>query len=242
MRRNNEYPAKVCGIKTGPRLVTVMVFALCAGGCVRRDGRNSDCRWPAETSHPPVSARHLSADAEFAEDLAIRYADVHFGRRTPNASPTYPIERDGCMERLFEEIGKEHGVPVEQVSASLGRNRAYIDMAEVLPFALLYGLAAVVCARMLWRRYAPAEDGWAPGITMAVFVSLALAAGGTLLGEIWNWIVETHRMGNNHMSYRANRLFFAKHRLELFVAALMIFWLAAINAARRVRLEHFDGR
>jgi hypothetical protein len=37
-------------------------------------------------------------------------------------------------------------------------------------------------------------------------------------------------------------LFFAKHRLELFVAALMIFWLAAIHAARRVRLEHFNGR
>jgi len=229
-------------MKTGPRLVIVMVFALCAGGCVRRDGRNSDCRWPGETSHHPVSARHLSEDAEFAEDLAIRYADVHFGRRTPNAGPNYGPERDRCMERLFEEIGKEHGVPVEQVSGSLGRNRAYIDMAEVLPFALLYVLAAIVCARMIWHRYAPAEDGWAPGITMALFVSLAFAAGSTLLGEMWNWIVETHRIGNNHISYRAGRLFFAKHRLELFAAALMIFWLAAINAARRVRLEHFDGR
>ncbi len=239
---NDEYLAKVRRMKTGPRLVILMVFVLGAGGCVRRDGRNSDCNWPGETSNHPVSARHLSADAEFAEDLAIRYADVHFGRRTPNAGPNYPVERDRCMERLFEEIGKEHGVPVEQVSGSLGRNRAYIDMAEVLPFALLYGLAAIVCARMIWRRYAPAEDSWAPGITMALFVSLALAAGSTLLGEMWNWTVETHRIGNNHISYRANRLFFAKHRLELFVAALMIFWLAAMNAARRVRLEHFNGR
>ncbi len=115
-------------------------------------------------------------------------------------------------------------------------------MAELLPFALLYGLAAIVCARMIWCRYPPAEDGWALGVTMAVFISLAFAAGCTLLGEMWNWIVETHRIGNNHISYRANRLFFAKHRLELFVAGLMIFWLAAINAARRVRVEHFNGR
>jgi len=80
-------------------------------------------------------------------------------------------------------------------------------LAEILPFELLYVLAAILSARMIWCRYAPAEDGWAPGIAMALFVSVALAAGGTLLGEMWNWSVETHRIGNNHMSYRADRLF-----------------------------------
>jgi hypothetical protein len=120
--------------------------------------------------------------------------------------------------------------------------RAHIDLAEVLPFALLYGLAAIMSARMIWRRYLPAEDGWAPGITMALFVSLALATGSTMLGEQWNWFVEGHRIGNNHMSYRADRLFWAKHRPALFAAAFMIFWLAAIIAARRVRLKHFNGR
>ena len=220
----------------------VMVFILGSGGCVRRDGRNSDCRWPGETPKHPISARHLSADAEFAEDLAIRYADVHFGLRTPNPSENYGAERDRCMQRLFEEIGKEHSVPAGVVSGSLGRNRAYIDIVEALPFALLYGLTAIVAARMIWRRYAPAEDGWAPGITMTLFLSLALAAGSTMLGEVWNWFVEGHRIGNHHMSYRADRLFWAKHRFELFAAALMIFWLAVINAARRVRLDHFNGR
>lgn len=229
-------------MRTGPRLVIVMLLVLGAGGCVRRDGRNSECRWPGETSNRAVSARHLSADAEFAEDLAIRYADAHFGRRSPNPSEKYPEERELCMERLFEEIGKQHGVPAAQVAGSLGRNRAYIDLAEVLPFALLYGLAATAVARMIWRRYLPAEDGWAPGITMALFLSLALALGGTMLGEQWNWFVETHRIGNNHMSYRADRLFWAKHRFELFAAALMAFWLAVIDAARRMRSEHFKGR
>jgi hypothetical protein len=44
------------------------------------------------------------------------------------------------------------------------------------------------------------------------------------------------------MSYRANRLFWRNHRPELFVAALLIFWLAAILAACRVCLVHSDGR
>jgi hypothetical protein len=39
------------------------------------------------------------------------------------------------------------------------------------------------------------------------------------------------------MSYRVWRMFWPKHRLELFVAGLLIFWLAAINAARRIRVE-----
>jgi hypothetical protein len=229
-------------MKSGSRLVIVMVFVVGTGGCVRRDGRNSDCRWPGETSNPPVSVRHLSADAEFAEDLAIRYADAHFGPRSSNPSETYGAERDRCMERLFAEIGKEHGVPAGQVSGALGRNRVYVDLAEVLPFALLYGFTAIVVARMIWHRYAPAEDGWAPGITMALFVSLALAAGSTMLGELWNWFVEGHRIGNNHMSYRADRLFWARHRFTLFAAALLIFWLAVIHAARRIHLEHFKER
>ena len=112
----------------------------------RVTGRNPDCRWPAEASHHSADLRHLSADAEFAEDLAIRYADIHLGRRNP--SEEYGAERDRCMAKLFEEIAKEHGVPVERVSSSLGRNRAYIDVAEILPFALLYGLAAVTIAQM----------------------------------------------------------------------------------------------
>ena len=72
------------GRKTGPRLVFLMVFVLGAGGCVRRDGRNSDCRWPGDTSTHSVSARHLSADAEFAEDV-----EKILGRRRPWNPPAW---------------------------------------------------------------------------------------------------------------------------------------------------------
>ena len=226
-------------MRPGLRLAVALVIALGAPGCVQRDGRNSDCRWPAEASNHSADARRLSADAEFAEDLAIRYADTHFGRH--NSTLEKGVERDRCLGKLFEEVAEEHGVPVEQVSSSLGRNRAYIDIAESLPFALLYGLAAVAIARMNWRRYSPDEHGWTIGITMASFLSLVLAAGSTMLGELWIWTAEGFRIGNEHMSYRSNRLFWARHRFELFAGAFMIFWLAAINAARRLCSERSSG-
>jgi hypothetical protein len=209
----------------------VLLLGTCA--CMRRDGRNSDCRWPAENPKHRADARHLSAGAEFAEDLAIRYADTHYGRHSANPSEAYGAERDRCMEALFAEAAKEHGVAPKQVATSLGCNRAYIDLAMSVPFILLYCFAAAVLARAVWNRYPPVEDGWTPGAVMTLFLSLVVAAGSTLLGEQWNWFAETHRIGNGHMSYRADRLWWGRHRLELFVGAVVVFLIFGFVAGRR---------
>jgi len=138
------------------------------------------------------------------------------------------------MASLFEQVAKEHGVPVELVSRSLGRDRAGIDLAINLPFLLLYCLAAIAVARWLWRKYQPAEHGWIPGVMMAVFLSLAMAIGCTMLGEVWSWIAEGHRVGNSHMSHRVERLWWVRHQSGLFAGAVIAFWVAAAAAARRV--------
>jgi hypothetical protein len=129
------------------------------------NGRNSDCKWPTEVARHSLDARHLSADAEFAEDLAIRYGDVHHGLRTPGyvSGEAYVAARDQCMQTLFKQIARDHGVPVGLVSDALGRNRAYIDAAVNLPFVLLYCFAAVTMGRMIWLRYPPIQHGWVPG-------------------------------------------------------------------------------
>src|ERR1700737_1098877 len=103
--------------RTRPHLVATLVLLLFAVGCVRRNGRNSDCRWPAEATDHPANTQHLSEDAEFAEDLAIPHADIHHGLRTPYyvSGEAYATARDRCMGALFEQIAKEHGVPVEHV-------------------------------------------------------------------------------------------------------------------------------
>jgi len=216
-----------------PTMLLALLLATCA--CVRRDGRNSDCQWPGENPRHPPDARHLSADAEFAEDLAIRYADTHYGLHSPNPSEDYGPMRDACRDKLFAAIAKEHGILPEQAANSLGKNRAYIDAAIYLPFALLYCLASTVAAAWIWRRYPPIDDGWLPGVVMTVFLSVAVAAGCMLCGEQWGWVAETYRIGNKHMSYRADRIWWGRHRLELFTGAVVLFWVFGALATRRVK-------
>jgi hypothetical protein len=213
------------------------MIILCLAGCVRSDGRNSDCQWPGESSTNRASVWHLSEDSEFAEDLAIRYADVHRGLRTPYyvSGQAYNAARDSCMATLFAQIAKVHQVPVQDVYSSLGRNRVYIDLIGILPFALVYCFVVAAVSRLIWRRYPPVEDGWIPAIVMFLLLSLAFAVGGFMLGEVWSWIVERYRVGNPHMSYRAQRLIWPRHATALFTGAIVIFWLAALESARRLR-------
>src|ERR1051326_5925361 len=62
----NTIPARRVRItmRMGALSATLLVF-LATVGCVRRDGRNSDCKWPTEIASHGADARHLSADAEF---------------------------------------------------------------------------------------------------------------------------------------------------------------------------------
>ena len=71
-------------------------------------------------------------------------------------------------------------------------------------------------------------------MVMMVMVSLAFAVGGVMLGEMWSWAVEGYRVGNSHMSYRAERLIWSRHRGALFVRALVLFWVVAGGVGRRM--------
>jgi hypothetical protein len=107
-----------------------------------------------------------------------------------------------------------------------------------LPFVLVYCFAAAAVAGTIWRRYPPVEHGWISGAIMTLLLSLAFALGSTMLGETWSRLVESYRIGNSHMSYRDDRLPGARHRTGLFVGALIVFWLAAAEFARRTQSNH----
>ena len=137
-----------------------MLFLVAAAGCVRRDGRNTDCHWPGEIAAKALKAdqpgygKHLSEDAEFAEDLAIRYTDAHHGPRSGHfeSHEAAGRARNRCLTAMFGEVAKAHAVTPAEVFKFLGRNRGLIDLAVNLPFALLYGFAmSMIAGRILSR-------------------------------------------------------------------------------------------
>lgn len=195
-----------------------LLFVMALAGCVRRDGRNSDCKWPAEPKPLAAGGPHLSQDAEFAEELAIRYMDTHHGPRDPQAASQ---AKNRCMGILMGEIGKEHGISPQEAFRHFGQRSLAADLAMNLPFLLLFALAADFTARRLLGRYP------LPVIALA---TVCFGAAGLVLAEQWSTLAEVARVGNWHLSNRALRLPIALHRGEIFVAAAALF--AAIAAIR----------
>ena len=153
---------------TGWRWLALLPLLMVLTGCVRREGRNPDCRWPVEPGAVVLQAgsrdyaSHLRADAELAEELAIEYMDVHYGPRSPEAAGQ---AKNRCLGVLFGEIGKSHGVTPREVFAFLDRRSLGVDVALNAPFFVAYGLAAWFAAGRLLRRY-PARDGWVRAAVM----------------------------------------------------------------------------
>ncbi len=213
----------------------IMSFLLLAGlaACSGRDRRNSDCEWPLETAisldlHNPGQVRHLNNDALLAEDLAIRYADVHWGQRTGHlgGADVYVAKRDACMAALFSAIAKNHDVTMQQVRDSLARRRLSFDAAVLLLFAALYCFVAGHVARRVGRRF-PVRESPAATLSFTAVTSVAVSVAGALLGETWSFYAEGIRLGNQHLSYRAMRIPWVNHRMEFFLACVFLYWLAA---------------
>ena len=173
----------------------------------------------------PSQERRLSDDAEFAEDLAIRYADARRGPRSGHfeGMAEYGRTREQCMAALFKLIGSTHGVTEEQVRRSLGRRRTGLDLAVILSFAALYGWLAYVIARRLYRLYA--HEGLLTEVVMTIFASAAVSAAGVGLGEEWSLLMENYRLSRGHLSYRVMRIPWTHHRLGLFVGGVVLFCL-----------------
>src|SRR5512142_464694 len=141
------------------KLVWLLVSAF-AAAAAHRAQPNSRCEWPPQAFDPidvsrPADRQRLARDAEFAEDLAIRYADAccgpHSGRFVDMES--YGRQRDRCMNALFERSAHDHGVTAADVRRALAYRPRTFDLAVLFSFAALYAAGAYLVAAAVERRF-----------------------------------------------------------------------------------------
>ena len=219
----------------------MVLLAISLSACVRRDGRNPNCEWPAEpvarSLNPsgPADARHLRKDIEFAEELAIEYMDARHWQRSGNLQPLSANQTlHACLTSLAAQIGKSHNVPPRELAQFFGRRSRAVDLAINLPFLVLYWLLAVFLITWLLSRY-PLTEGWTSTLVMLVLASLLFTVGGMLIGPQWSLAAENLRVGTGHLSYRVDRLPLVRHQLAFIVLCFIIFWTAAATRVWRWR-------
>ena len=188
--------------------VIAVLVSISLSGCVRRGGRNPDCRWPGESDANGLApnqrgyADHLRDDVEFAEELAVEYMDARHGPRSGafESHQAASRARNACLDALIGQIARSHKVSPGEVRQFLGRRSLAIDVAVTLPFVVLYVFFVRMLAGLLRRRYPP-EDGWTAALVMIVLASLAVGAAGMMAGQQCSMLVENIRIGNGHLSY-----------------------------------------
>src|SRR5690242_16397195 len=143
-------------ITTELRLLVALAISLAYTGCVRRQGRNSDCIWPEVNARPLDPSRrgdagHLREDVELAEDLAVRYMDAQLRSQSAQLRPgRAPGEvTNTCRNSLLKQISTSHNVSPREVVQFFGRRSLASDFIVILPFFLLYALLAIMLAGWL---------------------------------------------------------------------------------------------
>ena len=189
---------------------------------------NDKCVWPPE---PPARLdlrnrghqRHLVDDVRVAEELGIRYDDSRRAQGTP--APGKPLTRDECDTALFNEIAASHAVSLDDVRDARRRlARETWNPAMYLPLAALYAVTALTTARRIRRRFHWPDEKAAVIVAATLLTSVVMSASLLPLGHLWGGVVEMVRVGNQHMSYRADRLGWRGYDREVFILGVLLVW------------------
>ena len=215
-------------------LVAFAVLLVLGLPACSRVGTGRTCEWrPTDgpsrlDSQDRSQVLHLTDEALRAEDAAIRYADLHHGRRSGAyvGREAYQEIRDSCMTELFEALATHHSVTVAQVRDSVYYRRTSVDVLILMSFVAFYSMVANPMIRWL-SQSAFFEVAGLRWVATSVAACGAAAAGLVLFG-LYFAAFEMIRIGNTHMSYRAWRHPWVQHKSELLVGGVILFVLLAV--------------
>jgi hypothetical protein len=185
---------------------------------------NATCEWPARGSTELSLREHV----QLAEDVAIRFADAR------GESPQWRANRETYEALLFDRIASDRGVSLVTVlEARQQLAERPFDWSVNLPMAVLTVALGFAWGRWVTGRFAVDERTVA---ALAVAVgAVAIAFTVVAVGQIWAGVIETWRIGNGHLSYRAFRIPWQHHRTVTFTLAAFAVVLVSATELRRRR-------
>jgi hypothetical protein len=243
-----------------PALWLVLIGVLSAGigatyvtcpGCVDRSRVNSVCEWTGDAAFPldlqnPAHRQHLVADAQLAEELAIRRADAEHQRLYGSYGHGGLIDhgrlRNECMAQLVTRIERDHGVTPGQVALAREQRDWRFDLAVVLLFLPCFCFGATTVYLALRRRFS--STGYVE-LVATLLTGVVVSLLGLGAGQLWSAVWETIRVGNGHMSLfrSASYTVWTEHHAgALFICGVLLFWLIAYLSHRLASDDELSGR
>lgn len=206
------------------RTGSIALMCLLAVECIAAQP-TPECQWPERAS----AAVPLRDQVQLAEDVAVRFADAL------GETPHYRANRERCEAVLFASLAHASGVDLAKVQdARRSLADRPFDWAVNMPMATLVACAGFLLSRWSARRFGADEvlASWFAVAAGAVGIAVATVA----IGYVWAAGVETLRIGNGHLSYRAERIPWQHHRaltLVLATVSVLSIHVAASFRSRR---------
>ena len=218
------------------------LFVASTTACLPRERLNSRCEWHGDSAfvagtRDAAHREHLTLDVRLAEELGIRHGDS-FKKVVPIAEAR--ARGQWCTDSSLALIRNLHGVGASQISAVTGTRELWIDVTTIfIPMALVLAFASDRVARRVAGAFEP-EERW-PRLLALIALAPIVAGFGAVAAHLWSWGVDSIRLGDSHLSYRAIRLPIGRHALESWAVGLFIFaavvayrWRSLARLARRV--------
>jgi hypothetical protein len=225
------------------RSLAWLLVLVAVSGCLDRRRVNVTCEWTGDSVFPidsqnPGQRQHLVADAQLAEEVAIRYADREHLRRFGTEAHGGLIDqgrlRQQCMSRMVDAIRRNHQVTAEQVQVARGQRNQALDLAAGLTFLPIYAFGSFLVCGWLRRRFS--LDGPTVWLVATGLASTVASVVGLQAGQLWSSVWEVGRVGNGHISafrMATNNRWSQHHVGTLFLAGVVLFWIVALLRYRR---------
>ena len=145
-----------------------------------------------------------------------------------------------CLDRLYATIGAQHGVRRADIDAAARMRDVPLDVALIyFPIGTVFLFVSLRMCRRFFRRMPPPGERWTVLVGVA-WLGLIASAVATAVAHLHSWNVDTVRLRDFHISFRASYLPIGRHPWLSFLAAITVFAVASVYEYRAARKRPAD--